>query len=76
MLLCYDIVIFTISLVTIRKVYESVTPQYNNKIYFLNFLRKGYGPEDIAITTYLDGLREVPDLYLCSYYFSYFAFNM
>ncbi len=36
---------------------------------------KGYGPEDIAITTrYLD--RLVPDLYLCSYYFSYFAFNV
>ncbi len=37
---------------------------------------KGYGPEDIAITTwYLDRFKEVPDLYLCSYYFSYFAFN-
>ncbi len=41
------------------------------------FLRKGYGPEDIAITAwYLDRLKEVPDLYLCSYYFSYFAFNV
>ncbi len=38
---------------------------------------KGYGPEVIAITTwYLDRLKEVPDLYLCSYYFSYFAFNV
>lgn len=27
------------------------------------FLRKGYGPEDIAITKlYLDRLKEVPDL--------------
>ncbi len=41
------------------------------------FIRKGYGPEDIAITTwYLDRLKEVPDLYLCSYYFSYFTFNV
>ncbi len=24
----------------------------------------------------LDILKEVPDLYLCSYYFSYFAFNV
>ncbi len=41
------------------------------------FLRKGYGPEDDAITTlYLDRLKTVPDLYLCSYYFSCFAFNL
>ncbi len=41
------------------------------------FLRKGYGPEYIAITTWhLDRLKEVPDLYLWSYYFSYFAFNV
>ncbi len=63
---------------------ESITPQYNSKIYKYSIFmlhwsvsstpRKGNGPEDIAITTwYLDRLIEVPDLYLCSYYFRYFA---
>ncbi len=43
----------------------------------MHTFRKGYGPEDIAITTwYLDRIKKVPDLYMCSYYFSYFAFNV